>query len=90
MHTFLRRVESVAHRKPLIYTSRAYWNQRMDDTFGDYPLWLADYSGRMPEAARGWQRVTMWQYGMNLPGFGDVDVNVFNGTLAELRKDGVP
>ena len=89
---FLQRVESRAHCKPFIYTSRAYWNERMDDTFGEYPLWLANYSNHVPDPPKGWTRVAMWQYAdkMNLPGFGEVDVNVFNGTLAELRKGGVP
>ena len=92
LHLFLQRVESRAHCKPFIYTSRAYWNERMDDTFGEYPLWLANYSNHVPDPPKGWTRVAMWQYAdkMNLPGFGEVDVNVFNGTLAELRKGGVP
>lgn len=79
--------------RPLIYTARWFWDDPRKPTgphapwAKDYPLWVADYTGpvQLPSA---WQRWTFHQYtntGAVEGVIGQVDRNVFNGTLAELR-----
>ncbi len=46
-----------------------------------------------PQAPPDWDRVTLWQYTdkLRVPGInGPVDGDLFNGTLEELRKLGMP
>ena len=72
--------------KPIIYTNYKLYNKFIAGTFDQYPIWIAKYGEKTPYlgAIREWQ---FWQYdnkaqlnGIKTP----IDMNVFNGTLAEL------
>lgn len=64
----------------------------------DYPLWMADYKyagkeivdGQSPVLPSPWTRWTFWQHdgdkGLKMPGGGDADFNVFNGSEDDLQK----
>jgi lysozyme len=46
---WLLEVEKQTGRKPILYTSRDWWNERIGDEkkfseFAEYPIWIADYS----------------------------------------------
>ena len=34
----------------------------MDDRFGNYPLWIAEYGVDAPHVPAGWQRWNLWQW----------------------------
>ncbi len=73
--------------KPIIYTHQKFFNSYLAGYFSDYPIWIARYSSwRNPCLSEGSQW-SFWQYGNRgrLQGInGDVDFNVFKGSLAEL------
>lgn len=72
--------------KPILYTNLKFYNKYLAGHFEDYPVWIARYNSRTPtlSCGRDWQ---FWQYGNRgqLHGIdGDVDFNVFQGSMASL------
>jgi len=59
---FLRVVEGEVGAKPIIYTGPTFWNREMDDRFGGYPLWIAEYGVDAPRVPAGWRRWQLWQW----------------------------
>ena len=99
---WLNRVEQRTGRIPIIYTSRGWWNDRIKDEkkfakLKRYPIWIANYpeTGRpandSPKVPNG-QAWALWQFTENgkmkssdvAPG--NLDVNIFRGTLVSFRK----
>lgn len=84
---WLDRVEAHYGVKPILYTSYKFKNSYLDDaTFNAYPYWIAHYYVDSVKYEGQWH---FWQHtdigtvsGINH----DVDLNVFNGTLEELKK----
>ena len=70
---WLTAVEDATGRTPLIYTSRAWWKDRITDAnlskFQRYPIWLAQY---VPDSTKGqdvpknlpaaWTTWAIWQF----------------------------
>jgi lysozyme len=90
---FLDTVEKTTGRKPVIYTSKNYWNYTNNPAWAkDYPLWVAHYSTSItaPLLPVGWMNWTFWQYseaGKNVVNpFDGVDLNHFNGSYDDLLK----
>jgi lysozyme len=88
LQTWLDVVAKATGRKPLIYTDSGFWNPLGSPGFGDYPLWVAEYGVQSPKLPTGWTSWEFWQYseagmvaGISVP----VDLDVFNGTLADLE-----
>jgi lysozyme len=73
--------------KPIIYTNPSYYKDYLKDKFNDYPLWVSHYGPLdKPRVIRDWH---FWQHSEkgNVQGIsGDVDFNVFKGTMDELRQ----
>jgi GH25 family lysozyme M1 (1,4-beta-N-acetylmuramidase) len=87
---WLRRVTLLTGRNPIIYTYPDFWRQRLRNSaeFRAYPLWVAHYRVPRPRRVGGWTRYTFWQFTDRgrLPGSRlRLDVNVFNGSRAQLR-----
>jgi lysozyme len=87
---WLRRVERRTHRRPIIYTNPSM-SETLGGAFGRYHLWVAHYDVECPRAVNGWRRWAFWQRsasghvdGVN----GDVDLDSFAGTKADLRRLG--
>lgn len=83
-----RIVEEHYGMKPVIYTSPKYYSTYLADDFGDYPLWIAHYDKARPGIGRKFQ---FWQFTDKATINGvkkGVDMNVFRGDLAKLRKLG--
>ena len=83
-------VEPVVGVKPIIYTGFYFWRDSVGGAdFKDYPLWIANYSATCPLVPETWTRWAFHQYSstVTLPGItaNTVDVNKFNGTLAQLQ-----
>lgn len=86
---WLQTVESLTGRTPVIYTSPYFWERSMGDSpaFARYPLWIANYYVTQPRVPGGWSTWSFWQGRSDgrVRGIrGDVDMNAFNGTPAEL------
>jgi GH25 family lysozyme M1 (1,4-beta-N-acetylmuramidase) len=87
--TWLDTVMALTGRTPIIYTYKNFWSSSMASTsqFGAYPLWLAYYNPSLGGLVGNWPNWTMWQYsaGGRVPGIsGKVDMNHFNGSMADL------
>jgi lysozyme len=87
MQTWLTRVQNATGKKPMIYTA-AFMASTIGTGFSGYPLWVANYGVTCPSLPAGWTKWAIWQNGDHglVPGVGgNVDTNVFNGTLADLQ-----
>ena len=62
LRRFLDIVEQRTGVKPAIYTAPNFWDQHLDDSFGDHPLWIAEYGVDEPRIPTGWSDYTLWQY----------------------------
>lgn len=86
---FLLELERLTGIKPIIYTGNSFASN-FDTGLSDYDLWIARYSNtRVPDDQPAWKTWTIWQYSDSgkVPGIaGNVDLNEFNGTLADLKK----
>ena len=78
--------------KPFVYNYISYANSWLNSSVTIWPLWMANnYSGQNtetggPSSLGPWSNWVFWQYGTD-PVSGvssDVDVDVFNGTLAQM------
>lgn len=88
-HTYLELIEKHYGVKPIIYTDPVFWNEHMDDSFGDYPLWVADYDVDSPTLPTGWDKWVFWQHSDSgsVAGIdGHVDLDTFNGGLEDLSR----
>ncbi len=95
---FIRRIKQRAGRFPVLYTNhasaRALTEKFADTELADVPLWYARFKPEVTDFPKGlWPTYTMWQFSSELlwqivvPGIKpDMDVNVFNGTVAELKE----
>ncbi len=86
-HTYLELMEKHFGVKPIIYTDPYFWDEHLDDSFGDYPLWVAAYEVDSPPLPKGWDEWVIWQHSESgsVPGIvGDVDLDTFNGGLERL------
>lgn len=59
---FLTAIETHYGVKPMIYTSPNFWDQHMNDAFGEYPLWIAQYDVDQPRLPVGWDAWHLWQW----------------------------
>lgn len=92
----LTKLEQHYDLKPIIYSSHVFWNNNIAHnpsgiSFGEYPLWIAEYGVDRPNMAIGWPRDgwTFWQHTANgkVDGIdGAVDLDLFNGSMDDLEK----
>ena len=84
---WLETVETYYGIKPIIYTNVDFYKQYLNETFDEYPLWVAHYLQKeKPRIYRNWH---FWQYselGRVNGILSKVDFNVFNGDSTEFRK----
>lgn len=84
---WLAKVEAAYGMKPIVYTA-AFMSSIIGNHFADYPLWVANYGATCPTMPSGWTEWRFWQDSDrgSVPGVsGNVDTNLFNGTLAQLE-----
>lgn len=89
---WLRIVEERTGKRPIIYSYPSFFAEHLDDSFGDYLLWIAHFTNAArPIIPQGFADYAFWQYAsaesglVRVPGVpGTVDANRFNGTHAEL------
>lgn len=89
IHTWIDKIQAATGKKPIIYTGKYFWNDNVQSAdFSDHPLWIAAYGPPCPDTPTPWDAWAIWQYSStgSVPGIsGDVDLNKFNGTLADLQ-----
>jgi GH25 family lysozyme M1 (1,4-beta-N-acetylmuramidase) len=83
VQAWLAAVETATKRKPIIYTTKPFWDAHGSNDFSQYPLWVPRYKLVPPTTAqlpRGWKRWTFWQFGYetDFGAFGKLDANVFD------------
>ena len=83
---WLRKIEQHYRVKPILYASYKFKTRYLTDSiFDGYPYWIAHYYADSLEYRGHWE---FWQHTDvgRLPGIKeDVDLNVFNGSLEELK-----
>ncbi|MDP2341618.1 MAG: GH25 family lysozyme [Deltaproteobacteria bacterium] len=86
---WLDRVEDKLGVRPIVYTGPYFWQDNVAADVDSHPLWVAHYGTSCPLVPPTWNRWTFHQYSSTggVSGIGgNVDMNRFNGTLAELRR----
>jgi lysozyme len=83
-------VEQATGVTPIVYTGKYFWRDEVGGpaSFEPNPLWIAQYTSKCPDIPSPWTRWMFWQHSDRgrVDGIqGNVDVNKFNGTLADLR-----
>ncbi len=86
---WLKHVEGALGVKPIIYSGKYFWQDNVkSDAFVDYPLWIPNYSLDCPDLPSGyWPNWHFFQYtstGSVNGVAGNVDRNIFNGSLQDL------
>mgnify|MGYP000351794868 FL=1 len=88
---WLDKIEHYYRVKPILYTSYKFKTRYLNDSvFNSYPYWIAHYYADSVEYKGQWR---FWQHTDvgRLPGIREeVDLNVFNGTLDELKRMTIP
>jgi lysozyme len=82
------RIKQVTGRTPIVYTAPGFWPSVGGATESD-ELWVADWGVSCPSLPSSWHAWKFWQNADNgsVPGIGgQVDVDRFNGTLADLQQ----
>jgi lysozyme len=88
---FVARLQEKTGRTPIIYTSASFMSSIGNPTgFAPYVLWVAHWTNMCPNLPPAWMDWSFWQNGdtgvvNGIPGQ-MVDVDQFNGTLADLQK----
>ncbi len=89
LKVFCERIEHQYSVKPIIYTNINFFNTYLKDSFDDYPLWIAGYFDHdrfYNEFNTPW---IIWQHSEQgkVDGIsGNVDFNVFKGSLEKLKN----
>jgi lysozyme len=76
MKLWLRHVEHLTGKRPVIYTSYHFYNTKFKHSFEGYKFWIANYSNTPSRVKH--KDIIHWQYSDNgeIPGIdGDVDLN---------------
>lgn len=85
LRKWLQAIESHYKVKPIIYTGEKYYDDFLKEEFSDYLFWIANYNFYREEIQDDW---LFWQFTERaaVPGIeGNVDVNIYNGDLQQLK-----
>jgi lysozyme len=88
VRAWIRRVNNITGRQPIIYTYPYFADQYLDVSLSDIPLWLANYDVDQPADRAGWTHWTFLQYSDKgeVPGIqGNVDMDEYEGTVEDLE-----
>ncbi len=85
LRRWLKAVEAHYKVKPIIYTGEKYYDDFLKEDFSDYLFWIANYNFYREKIEEDW---LFWQFTekASVSGIkGNVDVNIFNGDVEQLR-----
>lgn len=82
---FLKRVEELTHKKPLLYCSQSVVKRFPMVAQSGYGLWVARYRNPILGAGsvKPWKFAAMWQYTSK-----PIDKNIFYGNIKQFKKYG--
>jgi lysozyme len=86
--TWLKYVEAATGRRPMIYTSPSFWRSIGNPDLSAYGAWIANWGPKCPTVPSPWSDWRFWQTSDsgNVAGISNaVDLDLFNGTLADLQ-----
>lgn len=86
MSVWLQLIEEHYQVRPIIYTYSDLYNRHLRAAFPDYIFWLARYNRHAPQLD---SQAVFWQYsqtGSTIGIVGDVDQNIFTGSLDDLER----
>ncbi len=86
---WLAEVESHWGRKPIVYASTSFYRAHLSPALDGYPWWVAEYRSTAPSTDRGWafwQHTDAGQVSSVDGGTRGVDLDLFRGGSAELRR----
>lgn len=86
LKNWLKLVENHYRVKPIIYTGEKFYEDFLKDDFSEYKFWIANYN---PWKKQINENFLMWQFSEKAVLIGvdeNVDVNVFNGTVSDLKE----
>jgi hypothetical protein len=90
LHTWMARVKAGTGKTPIVYTGKYFWRDDVGShDFAGNALWIAQYGRVCPDIPAPWTNWKFFQYTDHghVPGIsGDVDLDKFNGSLADLEK----
>jgi lysozyme len=91
MDAWSAKVSAATGRKPILYTSPAFWTGIVGSPASStqHKLWIANYGVTCPDVPAPWTRWDFWQKSAkgSISGItGDVDLDVFNGDAAALSQ----
>ena len=82
-------VEAALGVKPIVYTGKYVWQSQVGSAeWSTYPLWIAQYGPVCPDLPDPWSDWVFFQTSSSgkVPGInGNVDMDLFNGSLADLE-----
>ncbi|PDS49753.1 hypothetical protein CO662_22030 [Rhizobium anhuiense] len=100
VHSWLRIIEETTGKKPLVYTSQTWWNERMggvgsiEQALAGYRIWITDLSSKglkveQPYVYKGKWHLFQFTFTASadkggLPAGKKVDANVFEGDVSKL------
>jgi len=87
LHIFLNEVQSVTHRKPIIYANRTSYAAIVEGHFDGYPLWMREVITGPPVA--DFPELVFWQYAGNgrVDGVHKlIDLDAFIGTKKDFER----
>jgi len=85
LRRWLIAVEAHYKVKPIIYTGEKYYDDFLKEEFSDYLFWIANYNFYREKIGADW---LFWQFTekASVSGIkGNVDINIFNGDVEQLR-----
>ena len=85
LRRWLKAVEAHYKVKPIIYTGEKYYDDFLMEDFSDYLFWIANYNFYREKIGEEW---LFWQFTekASVKGIkGNVDVNIYNGDVEQLR-----
>ena len=85
LRRWLNAIEAHYKVKPIIYTGEKYYDDFLKEDFSDYLFWIANYNFYREKIGDDW---LFWQFTekASVSGIkGNVDVNIFNGDVEQLR-----
>lgn len=91
VRTWVDRVKGATGVDPIVYTGKYFWRDSVGGptSFANNPLWIAQYTSQCPDLPAPWGSWAFWQssesgHVAGIPA-GGVDLDEFNGSLAELQ-----
>lgn len=89
VRAWIDRVKEKTGRDPIIYAAAGFWDTLPNTAqFSGNVLWVANYQAQCPFMPKTWDKWAIWQHSESgsVSGIsGAVDLNVFNGSLDQLK-----